>query len=165
LPNRTTGVETEEDPFKCASFDRMRLMTAHGSFSFAIELQPSGDAASGETIGFIGLFRPPACGYLLDEPYWGKGYATESLKAFVRKYWEYFPEGAPNLKPEDRNILLAGVFAGNRASENVLKKAGFREVRKDVAELPSGVTVQETVFMIERPEKVPVPVDAVGLPA
>ncbi|KAK9773394.1 putative N-acetyltransferase domain-containing protein [Seiridium cardinale] len=160
----TTGPETEEGPLKSASFDRMRLMTAPGSFSFAVELKPSGEESSGEIIGFLGLFRPPSCGYLIDEPYWGKGYATEASKGFVEKYWENFPEGAPGLKPEERNILTAHVFEGNTASEAVLKKTGFRECGKEVEELPSGRIVRATVFKIERPEKVPIPADVAGLP-
>lgn len=161
---RTTGVETEEDPFKCASYDRMKIMTAPGSFSFAIELKSSDDGHSGEIIGIIGLFRPPSCGYLIDEPFWGKGYATEALRGFVQKYWEHFPEGAPGLRPEDRNILTAGVFEGNSASENVLKKVGFKEIRKEFEELPSGGPILTTIFMLERPEKVSLPAEVAGLP-
>lgn len=162
-PVSTTGVETEEDPFKCASFNRMKLMAAPGSFSFAIELLPSGSDAP-EIIGCLGLFHPPACGYLLDEPYWGKGYATEALRGFVQMYWEHFPEGAPGLRPEERDILQAHVLEGNVPSERVLQKAGFRELRKDVMDLPSGQKVNETVFELARPDKVQVPAGAPGLP-
>lgn len=132
-------------------------MTAPGSFSFAVELLPNGNQATGATIGVLGLFRPPACGYLLDEPFWGYGYATEALKAFVQKYWEHFPEGAPGLQPEDRDLLLAHVHEGNVASENVLKKVGFRAIGQEVSKLDSGETVRATVFRIERPDKVPGP--------
>ncbi|KAI1875991.1 uncharacterized protein JN550_001487 [Neoarthrinium moseri] len=158
---QTTGAETEEDPFKSVSFDRMRTMTSPGSFSFAIELKSNSTDEPDATIGVMGLFRPPGCGYLLDEPYWGRGYATEALSAFVKTYWEYFPEGAPGIRPEDRNIIIAGVYEGNVASEKVLKKAGFREIRKEPVETPSGPS-RETVFMIERPNKVLLPDEVSG---
>ncbi|ETS85038.1 hypothetical protein PFICI_03063 [Pestalotiopsis fici W106-1] len=160
----STGVEIEDDPFKSVSFDRMRIMTAPGSFSFAVELLLSDGQTSGDIIGIIGLFRPPACGYLFDEPYWGKGYATEAVEGFARGYFEHFPEGVPGLDPANRNILLAYVYEGNHASEKVLKKAGFREIRKEVGEAHTGEPVTATVFMIERPEKVPVPAEVAGLP-
>lgn len=160
----STGPETEEDPYKSVSFDRMKLMTAPGSFSFAVELLPSGGKAAGEIIGIIGLFRPPACGYLFDEPYWGKGYATEAVEGFVRAYWDTFPQGAPGLDPADRNILLAYVYEGNLPSAKVLKKAGFREIRREAGQAASGEPVTAIVFMTERPEKVPLPAEVAGLP-
>lgn len=142
----------------------MKQMTAPDSFSFAIELPPAARDAPAEIIGTIGLFQPPGCGYLLDEPYWGRGYATEALRGFARKYWEHFPEGAPGLRPEDRNILLAHTLEENVASARVLTKAGFRVLRKGVVELPSGQSARVTVFVLERPEKVPIPSESVGLP-
>ncbi|PIE11522.1 MAG: hypothetical protein CSA72_05265 [Rhodobacterales bacterium] len=53
-------------------------------------------------------------GYLLMEPFWARGYASEALRGLVR--------AAPERQ------FRAGVAADNPASERVLIKAGFRRV-------------------------------------
>ncbi|MBI2423602.1 MAG: GNAT family N-acetyltransferase [Candidatus Hydrogenedentes bacterium] len=67
-------------------------------------------------------------GYWLGRAFWGRGIATEALRAFTRYAFEEFPC--------DR--LHAGVFGWNRASARVLEKAGYtlegclrRDVFKD----------------------------------
>jgi RimJ/RimL family protein N-acetyltransferase len=72
--------------------------------------------------GFIGVLgfdeHSPGrmeVGYWLGRPFWGRGYATEALGAALR--WA---------KGEWRkNVVWAGHFAENRASGQVLVKAGF----------------------------------------
>jgi RimJ/RimL family protein N-acetyltransferase len=54
-------------------------------------------------------------GYWLGRPFWGRGYATEALAGalrWVKSDWR-------------RNVVWAGHFADNRASGQVLVKAGF----------------------------------------
>ena len=54
-------------------------------------------------------------GYWIGRPFWGRGYATEALSAalrWVKGDWR-------------RNVVWAGHFADNRASGQVLVKAGF----------------------------------------
>lgn len=88
--------------------------------------------SSGELIGCIGAHRAPgvghqapeealahlapgACfevGYWFGRPYWGAGYATEALKAFVAH-------------ARSLGRLEAGHFVDNPASGRVLEKAGF----------------------------------------
>jgi len=60
--------------------------------------------------------EPPTIhiGYLLAEPAWGQGFASELIKGLVRAV----PRPAR---------LLAGVEADNPASARVLEKAGFRQ--------------------------------------
>ncbi|MBW8815188.1 MAG: GNAT family N-acetyltransferase [Caulobacterales bacterium] len=54
-------------------------------------------------------------GYWFGHPFWGRGYATEAVSAALR--WA---------KGDWRkNVVWAGHFAGNRASGQVLVKAGF----------------------------------------
>ncbi|KAH8205648.1 hypothetical protein TruAng_000142 [Truncatella angustata] len=161
---RSTGVETEKDPFNSVTFDRIKIMAGAEGFAFAVELKSSNGDAQPEMIGAVGMFRPGACGYQFDEPYWGMGYATEALTAWLQKYWEYFPEGPESIAPENRNHLLAHVFEGNVASEKVLLKSGFRVLRAKVPGTQAGHPVIETVFIVERPEPVPIPADAAGLP-
>ena len=54
-------------------------------------------------------------GYWLGRPFWNRGYATEALTAALR--WMKFDWR--------RNVVWAGHFADNRASGQVLVKAGF----------------------------------------
>ncbi|MFZ5718749.1 MAG: GNAT family N-acetyltransferase [Pseudomonadota bacterium] len=70
-------------------------------------------------IGVLGFDRNeagrPEVGYWLGRPFWGRGYATEALTAalaWAKGDWR-------------RNVVWAGHFADNRASGQVLVKAGF----------------------------------------
>jgi RimJ/RimL family protein N-acetyltransferase len=72
--------------------------------------------------GFIGMvgFSENApgrveVGYWLGRPFWGRGYASEALKGALK--WAKYDWG--------RKVVWAGHFADNRASGQVLVKAGF----------------------------------------
>ncbi|MEW6981291.1 GNAT family N-acetyltransferase [Colwelliaceae bacterium 6471] len=80
--------------------------------------------ATNELIGFLLLSRFDKkqgvsdgihIGYLLGEQYWGQGYASELLSAFVD-----FTHQSDNYPR-----LIAGVETNNIASRKVLEKAGF----------------------------------------
>ena len=70
-------------------------------------------------VGMIGFHekepRRAEVGYWLGRPFWGRGYATEALTAALR--WVKFDWR--------RHVVWAGHFADNRASGQVLVKAGF----------------------------------------
>ena len=55
-------------------------------------------------------------GYWVGVPYWGRGYATEAAREMLR-------HGFEDLK---LNRIFAGVFGGNVASSNVLRKIGMQ---------------------------------------
>ena len=55
-------------------------------------------------------------GYWLGREHWGRGLATEAVRAFGRWAFAAYPE---------LRRLEAGVFAGNDASARVLAKAGY----------------------------------------
>lgn len=82
------------------------------NYLFAIEVDE-------EFIGGIGLHKKMEhcfdVGYWITEKHWGKGYATEALKAIT------------NLALNDLKIdrIQAYVFDGNTASEKVLEKCGY----------------------------------------
>ncbi len=57
----------------------------------------------------------PELGYWIGRPYWNRGYATEAVRGamkWARRDWR-------------RNVVVAGHFADNPASGQVLCKAGF----------------------------------------
>jgi RimJ/RimL family protein N-acetyltransferase len=104
----------------------------------------------GVAVGGVGLelgadiFRRSAeIGYWLGEPYWGRGIATEVLRAVTEYAFATF----------DVCRLEAGVFEWNAASMRVLEKAGYtlegrhrRSVSKD------GQTIDRLVYALVRPE-------------
>ena len=81
--------------------------------TFAIEHRQFG------VIGIVAFDRDdngrPEVGYWLARPFWNRGYATEALTAALR--WMKFDWR--------KNVVWAGHFADNRASGQVLVKAGF----------------------------------------
>ena len=81
--------------------------------TFVIETEEDG------VVGAIGLFTPPGepleLGYWIGRPYWGRGFATEAAQgamAFAKRDWR-------------RKLVVAGHFADNPASGEVLVKTGF----------------------------------------
>lgn len=81
--------------------------------TFVIEHEDEG------LVGAIGFHRPDAepleMGYWIGRPYWGRGFATEAAQAalaWAKTDWR-------------RRMVVAGHFADNAASGQVLVKAGF----------------------------------------
>jgi RimJ/RimL family protein N-acetyltransferase len=78
-----------------------------------------------EPIGIVGVrVRPashlqrgagPNIGYWLGQPYWGRGYMTEALRAVVEHVFATLPDDA----------IYCGAFVGNDASLRVQEKVGF----------------------------------------
>ena len=99
--------------------------TADAEETFCIEVD-------GQVAGAIGLrgkedvHRFTAeLGYWLAEPFWGRGIATEAVRAFVEE----------RLKATSLHRIFAEVFSSNPASVRVLEKAGFEfegRLRKNV---------------------------------
>jgi RimJ/RimL family protein N-acetyltransferase len=75
--------------------------------------------ASGRFIGRAGILHPyeweePELAYGLDQPYWGRGYATEAANILHR--WAFFEKQMP--------ALVSYVLPSNLASRHVLEKLG-----------------------------------------
>jgi len=117
------------------SREKLRVFIAHwdesrfGEWTFRLH--------NGEFVGTGGLFYATvdenevvALGYILDEPYWNLGLATEIAQASMRVAFE--------------ELQLAEVYAlidpENVPSQRVLEKSGFAYVKDSVyRELPSGL--------------------------
>jgi RimJ/RimL family protein N-acetyltransferase len=85
------------------------------------------DAECEGLVGLLGFSTNdegrPEVGYWYGRPFWGRGYATEALRAALR--WAKTDWG--------KKLVCTGHFVDNPASGNVLVKAGFLytgEVRK-----------------------------------
>ena len=107
-------------------------------------------ANSKELIGGIGLDPQDdvnkysvEIGYWLAEPFWGKGIATAVLKEMTQYTFKNFKY----------NRIFASVFDGNKASERVLQKAGYKKeanLRKSVYK--KGKFLDQYVYSILREE-------------
>ncbi|POS77769.1 acetyltransferase [Diaporthe helianthi] len=151
------GVETEQDALKSYSVRRIELMMKQDGFSFAIVIpDPSHDFSIAEglahstVVGFIGITEPPEVFYILDERYWGAGYATEALRAFLRTYWNAFPEGLTGTDEWMRDFLETHIIVGNDGSERVAAKCGFVHVA-DRSTPSHGEEKEKKIFRLQRP--------------
>jgi len=123
LPGDWQGIKTVE---QASNWLQQRL---NESRVLAISIR-----LSGEVIGFIFIhenegverFISINIGYVIGEPYWKKGYASEALSALVSYYKSL----------SKAYTILAGVEVGNNASIRVLEKCGFELTKSEIA--PNG---------------------------
>lgn len=106
-----------------------------------MELQDGGFARASDqslpkVIGICGGHDLPEVGYLWNESFWGHGYGTEALQAFVQAYWETYPEGFHGLEDDRKDFLSAWSHEGNNASHSVLRKSGFELVKEEPVDHP-----------------------------
>jgi ribosomal-protein-alanine N-acetyltransferase len=78
----------------------------------------------GEIVGWAGLQYLPELdetevGFLLDRPFWGKGYATAAGRASLRFGFERF----------ELDHIIALVHSDNLASRRVIEKCGLRYIQ------------------------------------
>lgn len=81
-------------------------------------------------------------GYMFLEGFWGQGYATEALRAYMEHYWSFERleyevvdnsmkkaggSASVAVQPE---VLRATIEAANEGSQSLLRKCGFQETRR-----------------------------------
>ncbi|KAI4178734.1 MAG: hypothetical protein L6R41_008244 [Letrouitia leprolyta] len=147
--------ETQESQAK----DWIKARLASNCYlSFCIEELPGteddkSDKQQRQVIGLCGGTTLPEIGYIFRPAVWGRGYAQEALKGFIKFYWDTFPDGHPLIpKAEDKKYLMAitGPAEGSptsAASIAVLKKCGF-EYWKDQMEKESLGNLGEGEIML-----------------
>lgn len=86
---------------------------------------------------------------MLNRNYWGKGYATEAMVAFMRLFFEHFAGG----ESERYEYAEAHTDPDLASSQNVLKKVGFElyEIRVKDFENPTLGWRDTFVFRMSRP--------------
>ncbi|MGO2374249.1 GNAT family N-acetyltransferase [Pseudoalteromonas sp. KG3] len=103
------------------------------------------EKSSGKQVGVTGFTASQLpdiqeVGYLLLPEFYGRGYATESLQAFLT-----WARGEFNIQ-----MVKAVVSAGNRGSEKVLEKCGFKLVRVEpLAYEIAGVLLDDHHFLLD----------------
>ena len=107
-----------------------RILADPACLVYAIELD-------GRVVGSIGSWDAEederAVGYWLARDQWGKGFATQALRAFIQV--------------DETRPLFGYVAAHNEASQRVLLHAGFVEVRRQPSD-----DVDEIVFRLDATE-------------
>jgi RimJ/RimL family protein N-acetyltransferase len=101
-----------------------------------------------EAVGGIGFtvqpdvaHRSAEIGYWLGEKFWGRGIATEALKAVTEYAFANY----------DLCRLYAHVFDWNPASARVLEKAGYRfEGRLKKSVTKNGQTIDQLIYAMVR---------------
>lgn len=79
-------------------------------------------------IGIVGAFRSTGAeaGYIFNESFWGHGYASEALEAFLDIHWQQRVTQDSALP----QTVSARVDPDNPASVRVLRKCGFKDVER-----------------------------------
>jgi RimJ/RimL family protein N-acetyltransferase len=141
-------------------------------------LSPDGDAKyefmvcladTGEMIGtagshmLVGELGWPVVGYMLRKEFWGKGYATELVHAFLKAWWA-LPRAVVDVKVEKstvveeddglaRECIVAVTLDSNAASQRVLSKAKMELVKVWEEADEHDKSLVETLygFVVKRP--------------
>lgn len=93
-------------------------------FNFIIELRcPDEHTDDVPVVGVAGTFHVPKVGYLIHPSYWGKGIASEALRAIVSAIFERFPCSSESVHGLD--YVEGWIDVKNAASRRVLEKCGF----------------------------------------
>ena len=123
------------------------------SFLEIVTQQPTPTAwaieADGAAVGGIGLQMQgdiervsAEIGYWLGEPYWGRGIATEAVKAVTAQAFTLF----------DLTRIFAVVFTDHAASQRVLEKAGYiKEGHLRQSAIKDGAIRDQLLFAFYKP--------------
>lgn len=110
--------------------------------NFAIVVDGGAAGGIGVELGHDVYHKSAEIGYWLGEPFWGRGIATEALRAVTDYAFATF----------DIIRLEAGVFAWNPASARVLEKVGYTlEGRLRQAVVKHGRVVDRLIYGLLRP--------------
>lgn len=105
-------------------------------YNFSICEKDDSSTVIPRVIGVIGVLfqgdENPVVGYIIHPDFWGKGYATESLRGLLDAWWalplERIDAGSGFGPKTDGNVLFAETEKDNARSLRVLDKCGFRAV-------------------------------------
>jgi RimJ/RimL family protein N-acetyltransferase len=96
----------------------------------------------GEVIGKLGTWRIPDIGFIIRSDHWGRGYAAEAMRAFLKHIFE-----RPGV---DR--LTADVDPRNAGSLRLLKDHGFVETGYAAANWNTHIGTCDSIFLELRRE-------------
>ncbi|RYP17005.1 hypothetical protein DL765_004766 [Monosporascus sp. GIB2] len=146
------------------------------NYDFAVCLASTGEFVGTGGVhlsrGGKGFFGWPELGYMFKREHWGRGYATEFVRAFLAAWWA-LPRSALEVDVDARSLgagapppaagaevpeqLSALVEAGNLGSRRVLGKLGFRQfaewTQEDGREGYEGLEANLCGFSVSKPNQ------------
>lgn len=134
-------------PYTRRDAETFTAMAAHTPSALMLAVEVDGEAVGGIGIHpLLDVYRGTAeIGYWLSEEYWGRGIATDAVRAVVPLAFDLFPIVR----------LQAGIFENNPASMRVLEKCGFcREAVHRSAVTKDGVVMDEYLYALLTPVSV-----------
>jgi len=130
-------------PYMPGDAERFIVMATQNRSALLLAIEVDGEAVGGIGVHLLAdVYRGTAeIGYWLSEKYWGRGIATDAVRAMVPLAFDRFPIVR----------LQAGVFESNPASMRVLEKCGFcREAVHRSAVTKGGVVMDEHLYALVR---------------
>jgi ribosomal-protein-alanine N-acetyltransferase len=141
-PNRIAGQWTLKSQATEWITTNLANPTAY-NFTISLLPPPGSDSTVKPTfIGTLGSARDREIGYMFHPDYWGRGFATEALSAFVKVYFEKLP---------DAEAVVAKTDVSNGGSRRVLEKVGFTHVADEMFDNPTLGPQPAAVFEIRHP--------------
>ena len=115
-----------------------RAWDEKSSLNYAIILKQSNKLIGG--VGLVGINNEVAeIGYWVGEPYWGKGFCTEAVRALIKLCFDEL-----NIKK-----VVADCLASNPASGKVLQKVGMTFKKAKTVDAREGGKTTLNVFEIK----------------
>ncbi|KAM0478179.1 hypothetical protein ACHAPX_005369 [Trichoderma viride] len=154
-----------EETAKCLEDRLPGSAKGESAYEFAICLAETGEMiGTGGSHMRVGELGWPVIGYLLRTEFWGKGFATELMTAFLKAYWA-LPREEVEIKVEKSTIvgsetdlqpehITAITATDNGASQHVLGKLGFKLARLFEEEDPHTPDVMEALhgYALQKPQ-------------
>lgn len=154
-----------EETAKCLEDRLPGSAKGESAYEFAICLAETGEMiGTGGSHMRVGELGWPVIGYLLRTEFWGKGFATELMTAFLKAYWA-LPREEVEIKVEKSTIvgsetdlqpehITAITATDNGASQHVLGKLGFKLARLFEEEDPHTPGVMEALhgYALQKPQ-------------
>ena len=106
-----------------------------------------------EVIGVLGSTAVPNIGYIFHPGYYGKGYATEALKAYMESYWDRVPPLSSG-KAGSYDYASARTDVENLPSRRLLERCGFKfhRINEKCIDAPMmGGLRDDALYVIPRP--------------
>jgi RimJ/RimL family protein N-acetyltransferase len=113
----------------------------------ALRLAITPNKKPNQLVGMVGIEAPsaselqPSLGYWLGQPYWGRGYMTEAVRALADAWFAYMTG----------RELVASARTDNPASRRVLEKCGFAHAGSSLKAYPArGAALPVDYFRLDR---------------
>ena len=96
-------------------------------------------------IGLVGIWDENEVGFIFNREYWGKGYASEAVRAVLEKFWAEHPS--------DEALVKADVDPRNESCLRALQRLGFVEVGRAEKTYETHIGWCDSVYLEARKQR------------